>query len=111
MNGPGFNEATQLRSGALGLLKKDFMTSGPQGLIRTNEPWAAPFIRYRKLLHTSLRSSALSFAEATQTGTAIGGAYVQPDVRFWHLADIDADAEHVAFGGKADISDRLADLL
>jgi hypothetical protein len=45
MNGPGFTEATQLRSGALGLLKKDFMTSGPQGLTVTNEPWAAPFIR------------------------------------------------------------------
>src|SRR5262249_49573744 len=27
--GPGFSEATQLRSGASGLLKKDFMTSGP----------------------------------------------------------------------------------
>ena len=45
MNGPGFTEATQLRSGALGLLKKDFMTSGPQGLAKKNAPWAAPFIR------------------------------------------------------------------
>ena len=45
MNGPGFTAATQLRSGALGLLKKDFVTSGPQGLMVTNEPWAAPFIR------------------------------------------------------------------
>ena len=45
MNGPGCTEATQLRSGALGVLKKDFMTSGPQGLTRKNEAWAAPFIR------------------------------------------------------------------
>ena len=32
MKGPGFTEAAQLRSGALGLLKKDFMTPGPQAL-------------------------------------------------------------------------------
>ena len=25
------------------------------------------------------------------------------NVRYWHKADIDADAEHVRFGGKADI--------
>jgi len=25
-------------------------------------------------------------------------------VRFWHFADIDANAEHVPFGGKADTS-------
>src|SRR5215204_3471524 len=34
MNGPGFTEAAQLRSGALGLLKKDFMTPGPRRLRR-----------------------------------------------------------------------------
>src|SRR5262245_25622074 len=45
MNGPGFTLATQLRSGALGLLKKDFMTRGPQGLAKTNAAWGAPFIR------------------------------------------------------------------
>src|SRR5262249_58155771 len=43
--GPGITEATQLRSGAWGLLKKDFMTPGPQGLAKKNAAWGAPFIR------------------------------------------------------------------
>jgi hypothetical protein len=32
------------------------------------------------------------------------------NVRLWHLTDVDADAQHVCFGGKADIPDRLADV-
>jgi hypothetical protein len=35
----------------------------------------------------------------------------QLGVRFWHLADMETSLENVsAFGGKADISDRLADV-
>jgi hypothetical protein len=31
-------------------------------------------------------------------------------VRYWHLADLNADVGHVRFWGKADIVDRLSDV-
>ena len=33
----------------------------------------------------------------------VSACLIRLDVRFWHLADIDADDEHVCFRGKADI--------
>jgi hypothetical protein len=39
-----------------------------------------------------------------------GRADGSPDVRYWHKADIDFDAEHVRFWGKAEIADRLANV-
>ena len=35
---------------------------------------------------------------------------VMVDVRYWHLADVDAYAEHVRFRRKADIPDSLANV-
>jgi hypothetical protein len=49
----------------------------------------------------------LSFAEATQTSTAIGGA----QVRLWHLADINPPMLSMsALGGEADIPNPRLDV-
>src|SRR5262249_45810319 len=72
--GPGFSEATQLRSGASGLLKTAFMRSGPQGVTRTNEPWAAPFIRTTVELEMPLflmSSPLCALVEGSNTPTMI----------------------------------------
>jgi hypothetical protein len=41
---------------------------------------------------------------------AVPAKFGRRHVRLWHLADIDFDAHMCAFGGKADIRDRLADV-